>query len=868
MRGLLLVMVFVCLAAAAMLWSTASDAAAPAPAAGGESTNTAATPAGSATVPENAPASGPDVAPDNSTVQPRELAPEPTDIAPGNVRVVTFEGDEPVAGASVFYIKPDFDWQSLTATELQELQQLRNKDEKAWFLRIGGEVRTRADGSCDIAVGKNGTQLMARAGERYGSGYVRADSEEQTVLRLRVDVDLHVRVMTADGQPAEGVQAYFTLDEERGNGFRRMGLGASDADGRIVSRHCQMYAGENAECRGNVATLTMGMAGKPVAIDILAPPDEVVLRLPQMGKVRVVVRDSAGQPLDPAYLGRGEQVLLAAHDDESKVDGRGVQLARKGVEVGAGGVAEFDHVPLGKFVVATLGHFGMEARTAGPSVTAPTVEMILQEDPKNVILVGTLLKPTKEPFASGAFRIAYRYTGGSGSLAGSTDNQGRFRCNIGSYVLDEQTTLTFSSVRQLAPEEFSVELSERELQAGKNDLGEVMIVGSRVLLAGRLVRDEGVAAPWVQMEVQRQEEGRWRQDWQLQPKFEDDGTFSIRGGMPANEPLRLVVREGPFLPVPPIDCKVGDTDIEIPLRAAGSVTATFLVDDDEMVGRLSFRCRPVAGGKQSSHARMMERLQSRNMQPAKDGRVSQQWNGLAPGNYLLTVVCAGVERPVVEIPAIVVGVGPCEDPRLVDIDLRGSLRRIEIRATAADGTPIVDREAFVVVRDAAGESVGYNLGKGVVQLFTPTMLSLTVMAPGHEAVDVAAVTASQTVPLRAAPKATLEVQLPKPLPEGVRLELELTAKLDVPRRGRLTLDTGRGMPLRRLFVEKVAVDADGRAVVPVRWPGEYSVTGRISGSRMTLYGFVPSKLTLPGDGVVKLEISAEKLNEVLEFRGR
>jgi len=76
------------------------------------------------------------------------------------------------------------------------------------------------------------------------------------------------------------------------------------------------------------------------------------------------------------------------------------------------------------------------------------------------------------------------------------------------------------------------------------------------------------------------------------------------------------------------------------------------------------------------------------------------------------------------------------------------------------------------------------------------------------------------------------------------------------------------MMLRNLFDERVAVALDGRAVVPVRWPGEYTVRGRVSDSRRTLTGFTPGKVALPGVAVTTLQVGAKQLQAVLEFRGK
>src|SRR5690606_6197826 len=172
------------------------------------------------------------------------------------------------------------------------------------------------------------------------------------------------------------------------------------------------------------------------------------------------------------------------------------------------------------------------------------------------ILTGTLTTPEGEPFASREFAVSYRTRGGFGSRGGSTDASGRFRCNIGGYAADRRCTLQFRAGSPLRPGEESIELEERELVRGRNDLGVVQLREQQTLLAGRLVPDRGVTVTQVHLQVHRQQDGRWSQDWSLQPKWSDDGAFSFPGAATRGEPLRLVVGGGPYLPVDPIDCKV------------------------------------------------------------------------------------------------------------------------------------------------------------------------------------------------------------------------------------------------------------------------------------------------------------------------
>ena len=865
MRAALAVTVFVLLALAARLWWPGGEPAAAPP--GGDA------PAGANEAREDAAAGA--MPPVVSVERPAAAAGNPVHepardqvaVEPGNVRVVAFDSGAPIEDASVFYPSPTFDWSALTPEQTDELAELRRTDEAAWFRRVSGELRTRADGTCTVPVGERGVSLVARAEELYGTGYLRADATEPLLLRLRVDSVLRVRVVTAGGAPAAGVKVLSVRGAGGGTGAQRMVLGTTDADGRLEYPHSQILAGDAAACRLRLAATAAGSSGASVEVDAVAPPDEVLLHLPPVGVVLVRVLGIDGEPLDPALLAADDSVRLTAHDDEQvNASGLGGSDTLRAA-IGRDGTAEFPHVPLDKFVHVQLGHFGMELRAAGPTAAMPRVELTLREGENDVILTGTLTTPQGEPFASRAFTVSYRNGGGFGSRGGSTDAGGGFRCNLGGNAVDGRCTLQFRAGSSLRPGEESVELEERELVRGRNDLGSVQLMPEQTLLAGRLACEAGVTVTRVHLELHRQQDGRWSQDWNLQPEWSDDGAFSFPGSATPGERMRLVVGSGSYLPVEPIDCKVGDTGLEIPLRAAGSVNATFLVDDDVPPQLLTLFCRRT-DAEPDAGAQMFERMQSRMLGEAQDGRFSKQWTGLVPGTYRLSVHCQGSAAAIAELPGLEVTAGECEDPRLDEVDLRGLVRVLEIRATAADGSPIVDGDSFVVVRGGGLQSPGYHLGRGVARIAISAPVDLIVFAAGHEAATVQAVTTSQAIPLRAAREARLQVELPLALPDGLRLELELRPKLELPSGTQVMLDTGRGMALDRLFIERLTLDEHGSGVVPVRFPGSYAISGRITGSRRIVRGFTPPEPDLPGDGVVTLQLDAKQLEAALDSRGR
>lgn len=763
----------------------------------------------------------------------------------------------PIVGAEVWYQPPEFDGAALGEAEQRQLATLRNHDGEAFLRRVGRATVSDAAGRCRVPLGAHGTAIVGRAGDLFGEGWLREGGPDPVVLELREDKTLRVRVIDAGGQgvPGIGVELRAPTGD---SGSLRSSLGSSDASGVVTRPHAQQLAGDPTR-KATVVAMLAGGVGPSAEVDLLHPPAEIALRLPITGSVTVYLREASGAPIDPRYLLERE-VDLAGFEAQpagpsQAHDGFGKTSVR--AELGPDGVAVFPRVALDRYLIVKLGHFGLEKGFVGPTLARPEVEVALQRSADAATFVGRMLGPDGAPLAARVLMFGYRCANGMGNAEARTDAEGRFRWHAGAYPVGQVTTIVIATSHRERTNPMAVELPERPVVKGDNDLGDVQVELHRTLLAGRLVRGEGVDVAQVQLEIERKRGDRWHNDYQWRPEWQPDGTFAVRGVAPAGEPLRLVVRDGKYLPVEPIECAVGSTDIEIKLQSAAAATAVFLVDAGTPVDKLVVRFRrtqPPEAGDPQSHwlADMRERADARSARLDADHRLRRAWTGLTPGAYRLSVHCAGVAEPAALIDDIRVGAEPCVDPRLQAIDLRGKLRRFQVRATGADGQPIVDPDAFVVLYDAEGESQGYHLGRGVVDLATTTAIDLRVWAPGHVLTLAPAVAEDLTIALPRAAEVRLQVALPAALPEGVELRLRLVPQLGLSRRAHITLDNGRGMNLDNLLVEHVAIGADGAGTLRVRCPGEYVIEpllARGSGGRSyPLGGFAPRRVSLGADG--------------------
>jgi hypothetical protein len=437
-------------------------------------------------------------------------------------------------------------------------------------------------------------------------------------------------------------------------------------------------------------------------------------------------------------------------------------------------------------------------------------------------MVGRAVDEAGAPAGRRSLRVTCSSEGRVNGAAGRTDADGRFRVPVGDMLVGEESIVSLVADARDGGEPLAAELPARTIAAGDNDLGAVTLEAPRLLVAGRLVVRGPGDPQRVEVQVDRWDGQSYAQEFNLRPRIEADGRFELRGAMPDGTRLRLKVRSEAFLPVEAIECLVGTSDLEIELQTGGEVTASFVVDDEALARRLVYRLREVGAEPRpvDPFTEMMERLGGRRLELGADGGLHQTWAGLAPGTYRLSVLAPGVDAPLLTVDDLLVGDGPCTDPRLAAIDLRGLARNVHVAATAADGQRIADREAFVVVHGAGGASQGFHLGEGEAALVIGTSADLWVVAPGHRVAVRRAVTEDLEVPLEAAPEVRLRVGTGVRLPEGA----ELLAQLEPEFEGSVFLDTGRGMGLANFLSESARVDGDGLARLRPRWGGGMRVT--------------------------------------------
>lgn len=188
-----------------------------------------------------------------------------------------------------------------------------------------------------------------------------------------------------------------------------------------------------------------------------------------------------------------------------------------------------------------------------------------------------------------------------------------------------------------------------------------------------------------------------------------------------------------------------------------------------------------------------------------------------------------------------------------------------MRVTDGDGADLAD--ALVLVVAGGANWRGYHLHRGVARLAVSTAADLMVLAKGYETARRAGVTSSCSIALQPARRVRLRLELPAPLPEAVQLALRLRPQPGFDARAWVLLDDGRDLPLQSLLVDEATAAADGGLELPVRWPGEHALEGRIEIAGRdagVLSRLQPDRLTLPAAPATTVRIDQQELDQLLQ----
>ncbi len=389
------------------------------------------------------------------------IAPDPESAPPTSIEVrVRTETGEPVAGATVRFVKPAFNYFDLP---LQQRERYSRSTEE--HLREFGLCQTTDEsGSTWIPIAAAFNGVVARKGNLYGAS---SSPGSAKIVEIRVSVHHTLVVETVDafGKPVPHVKVLcqrfpFAMFEST--------LGTTDDNGRLT-HVLKSPSGPTPKRMSIYAELLDGNHGRE-EIDPTAPPTyPVQLIIPTTGMVRARIVYANGVTLEPEFLGALHAALLIVGGPTAKPT-----YARLDAE----GHACFENVPLDKTLHLSFPSQVINPKAfRGPSESERVVTIVKTIEPDHPFVVGTLLGSDNKPIVREQFAIFCRREGDLlASVGGKTDERGRFAAYLSDVCIDK-SAVVFTLGMDMQGAGFAREARVPVVGAlrGRVDLGEVVM---------------------------------------------------------------------------------------------------------------------------------------------------------------------------------------------------------------------------------------------------------------------------------------------------------------------------------------------------------------------------------------------------------
>ncbi|HEB54046.1 MAG TPA: hypothetical protein ENI87_12400 [bacterium] len=596
-----------------------------------------------------------------------------------DVQIVDAHTQEPVPDAEVR-------WSNLVQRELVDRMPYRRRMQ---FLRddirivdeLGWRTRSDENGMVRVVPGPGLADVVARAGDRFGRDQFGSEPQDPVRghrLEVRPDVTLRVRVRTADGKPASAVPVGFrgkpeTADEAKWAYW--LPVLQTDADGLATFRHVQNHRiyGSGFIARGpgtawQVALRTPHVDCAPVDIAVAAPPREPIeLHLPPTGHLRIRVLLNGHR----AHL---RSIMLR----EAPLQSQPFRVDTFTRDVGDDGWAVFSHLPLGETFY--VGEWSWEQEVRGPSLAGETVSATVHLDQHLIVARGRVLRADGAPLGDENLSVSFRVDGERQSASLRTERDGTF-----TWVVSKarERTLRAEAV------EFRWSAREREaetavagpfhLHNGDNELGDIRLTPSRVLVAGRLTFDRDVERS-VWLHVERYEaaagaEPAWRRVRDARVQIAADHTFAGYGAIEPGR-YRLVVSSFDNLPVEPIEFVPGARDLVVSIACGDRIDVHATLPDGVLANDVYAQLVRTDAPGEPSEERQYD---------GERGHLGLRWRAVAPGTYAIDFFLAGAQPRLLRIDDVQVPPPPGQHERLTTLDLRDVIRPLHLHVRGADG---------------------------------------------------------------------------------------------------------------------------------------------------------------------------------------
>lgn len=721
-------------------------------------------------------------------------AEEPAELHRFDILVVDAATQQPVADAEAYWSDADTHAKVQQLPEAEQLA-LQGDGERA-ARRFGNRARSDGSGHLRLAMPGQGGWLYARGGDRYGSlvlSTLRPPPDGGYRLQLEREEVLSVRVLDSAGALAEGVPVRLQASADANGVEARESVATrrSDAAGLVAFEHLQQQRRieygphEGREALAFVVEVAIpGMTLEPVVVDTKQslPKDPIELRLPPTGALRIRFTFQ-GAPIPGLHSVR-------LHARSRNVDDANQNLAE---QVDEDGWALFPRLPPGVPLFADPSGFGM-AFGDGHEIPPVAAGSLLQHQVElatvAVVLRGRVLGPDGQPLARQSLSVQYGVDSGGGNEGVLTDERGVFLHFLRGPAKQPAVALTRYELRSFTRQELRLGLPPRELQLGVNELGDLQFGREPLVCQGRfegftlLPTNYGVVATIEQERIHRTTgEATWHSLGEPKVGVGRDGVFVARGVVePGRYRLRVAARE--YLPVAPIEFRLGQADLVVPLRRGPGLAVECLLPDgtgDEHI-QLDLVGGPAREPVLDDRSAYMPTDNRRGYCCfSKDSLAMFQWSAVEPGTYDLQVSLPGLAAPVHTVPGVVLPPPDGGEAHLPKIDLRPVLRVVQLRLVEAEGR-VPYSHAFLQPQ-AGPKWWGTILDENNTSVLLPTAAqSLMVVGERHRpcSLVVPAAMSALDVPLEPWPSVELQLAEGTTLPDGCFLGAY--ARPDQPRR--------------------------------------------------------------------------------------
>ena len=627
---------------------------------------------------------------------------------------------QPIAGAKLLWSDETlyeflgFD-ENNWGNDWDETTQLGFREPESMALRGGWSTVTDDKGQARVTLREH-TTVIGRHEARYGVLMLRKNTVTPPggyKLLLDTDKVLQVKAVTADGQPAANVPigvVPFRRNGEMFGWFVWNAYALTDSEGLASVSHVQALLEEAKQVDGfadeqltwRVRATLPGNDEPGVEFAIEAPPSEaIVLRLPPCGTVKVKAQ-FGGKP-----LAGFRTAFLAEHDGEDRQPKFPTHRVRRADDEGT---VTFPHVPTGKQFYTGHYQLGLNRQFSGPVATGQEVEVLLEPGKQVTIWRGRLLLPDGTPAAtmSGTFEFSGPSLGAQENLR--TDNEGRFQVATNASGDEEPSAepneasnrnldKIVVTIRPKNAPPLQAKPPTRTLRPGIEELGDLKLDTGTVIVAGRLMVGEEPFRRRVHIRVQREQpaEGRRPVRWNdlgelTQWADHRQGVFAIYGDVPPGR-YRLQIWCGEALPIEPVEFPLGTKDLVVAVDTGTPLAASLLLPEKAPADQVQAKLVPMKPPIEPQPAPAGEGRNRRKQeltttpQPQSGERHDLQWPAVPNGSYTLELTLPTRKEPILAIADVVVPPPEGGDPRLVDIDLRGALRKATLHVFDAEGKP-------------------------------------------------------------------------------------------------------------------------------------------------------------------------------------